>query len=210
MSYKMAHDHAMMTVAITGGIAMGKSSVVEDLRLIFSQEAFFDADQCVGELLTSGEICEKISKEFGNAVLGGDGKINRPFLRQQVFDSAKRRNALEDILHPEVFKCYLGFNQEAMASSTKILFADIPLLFETGKEYPRDLVIVVACDKDTQLDRLQRRPGLDPGLAFEMVQSQLPIEKKMELADHVIWNSGSRKQLQQQIKYFAQWLKQKI
>ena len=206
----MGHDDAMTTVAITGGIAMGKSSVLENLRKIFSREAFFDADQCVGELLTRGEICEKLKEEFGNAVLEGDGKINRSFLRHQVFDSAKRRAALEGILHPEVYKCYLDFTQEAMTNSASISFVDIPLLFETGKDYATDLVIVVACDRETQFDRLHRRPGIDPDLACRMMDSQWPIEKKMELADHVIWNSGSRKQLQQQTKYFAQWLKQKI
>lgn len=206
----MAHDHAMMSIAITGGIAMGKSSLLEGLRPIFGQGGFFDADQCVGELLTSRAICEKITAEFGNAVLDGNGNIDRSFLRHQVFDSAERRAALESILHPEVYKCYLEFNQEALASSAEIIFADIPLLFETGAQYARDLVVVIACDKQTQLERLQSRPGIDPEMACRMVESQLSIEEKMKLADHVIWNSGSRKQLQQQIEYFTQWLKQKI
>jgi len=206
----MSHEDSMTSVAITGGIAMGKSSVVENLRALFSKEAFFDADQCVGELLTRGEICEKLVAEFGDAVLQGDGEINRCFLRHQVFDSAKRRVALEDILHPEVYKCYLDFNREATSRSARISFADIPLLFETGNNYQADLVLVVACDKETQLDRLHSRPGITPELACRMLESQLPIEKKTELADHVIWNSGSREQLQQQTKYFAQWLKKKI
>jgi dephospho-CoA kinase len=206
----MAHVHAVMNVAITGGIAMGKSAFMGALRPIFDQESFFDADQCVGELLTRQGICEKISGEFGSAVLDSGGKINRSFLRHQVFDSAERRAALESILHPEVYKCYLEFTQEALASPAKIIFADVPLLFETGKKYTRDLVVVVACDKQTQLDRLQSRSGMDPEMASRMVAAQLPIEAKMKLADHVIWNSGSLKQLDQQIKYFAQWLKQKI
>ena len=207
---KLAQEHAMITVAITGGIAMGKSTVVENLRLIFPQEAFFDADECVRELLTRREICETLALEFGKAVLEGNGEINRSLLRSQVFDSAKRRATLEDILHPEVYKCYLKVNQEAVGDAASILFADIPLLFESEHEYSRDLVIVVACDKDTQLQRLQKRPGISSLLAARMVAAQLPVEHKVELADHVIWNSGTRKQLQQQTKYFAQWLKQKI
>lgn len=200
----------MITAAITGGIAMGKSAVVENLRLIFPQEAFFDADECVQELLTRREICEILASEFGEAVLEGNGEINRSHLRSQVFDSAKRRAALEGILHPEVHKYYLKVNQEAVGCSASILFADIPLLFESDHEYSQDLVLVVACDKDTQLERLQKRPEIDSLLAHRMVAAQLPIERKLELADHVIWNSGTRKQLQQQTKYFAQWLKQKI
>ncbi|MCP4849077.1 MAG: dephospho-CoA kinase [Verrucomicrobiaceae bacterium] len=206
----MAHDVAMTTVAVTGGIAMGKTSVFEELQALFPEEVYFDADQCVGELLTRRETCEKIQEEFGKAVLEGDGKINRSYLRYQVFDSAKRRAALENILHPEVYNCYLDFHQAAADNSARISFLDIPLLFESGDDYQRDVVIVVACDKDTQLERLNRRPGITSSLACRMVDSQWPIERKIELADHVIWNSGSQKQLQQQTKYFAQWLKQKI
>ena len=200
----------MVKVVITGGIAMGKSTVVENLRLIFPGEAFFDADECVQELLTRREICETIASEFGKTVLDRKGEINRSRLRSQVFDSAKRRATLEGILHPEVHKCYLKVNQEAVADAVSILFADIPLFFESEHEYSQDLVIVVVCDKDTQLQRLQKRPGIDSLLADRMVAAQLPVEHKVGLADHVIWNSGNRKQLQQQIKYFAQWLQQKI
>ena len=200
----------MITVAITGGIAMGKSTVVDNLRLIFPQEAFFDADECVREVLTRREICETLASKFGKAVLEGNGKINRSRLLNQVYNSAKRRTELEGILHPEVHKLYLKINQEAVGDAASILFAEIPLLFESKHERSQDQVIVVACDKDTQLQRLQERPGISSLLAARMVAAQLPVEHKAELADHVIWNSGTREQLQQQIKYFAQWLKQKI
>ena len=142
-----------------GELRWGSPPLWQHFGQLFDQGAFFDADQCVGELLTSGGICEKIGSEFGSAVLDSNGNINRTFLRHQVFDSAERRAALESILHPEVYKCYLEFTQEALASSAEILFADVPLLFETGKKYVRDLVVVVACDRQTQLDRLQSRSG---------------------------------------------------
>ena len=200
----------MIKVAITGGIAMGKSSLIKRLRCLLEKVEFFDADECVAELLTRKAICEKIVEEFGNSALDTDDNINRSYLRNQVFDSADRRAALESILHPEVHQCYLDLNREALAKSADIFIADIPLLFESGTKYSSDIVAVVACDEQTQLRRLEKRPGVTTDLARRMINAQLPIEEKMNLADHVIWNAGSPNQLQQQTVYFAKWLKNKI
>ena len=113
-------------------------------------------------------------------------------------------------MHPEVHQCYLDLNREALAKSADIFIADIPLLFESGTKYSSDIVAVVACDEQTQLRRLEKRPGVTTDLARRMINAQLPIEEKMNLADHVIWNAGSPNQLQQQTVYFAKWLKKKI
>ena len=85
----------MFTVAISGGIAMGKSTVSGCLRESFPDALFFDADACVSALLTRADICARIAAEFGSSVLTADGRIDRPHLRDQVFDSVDRRAALE-------------------------------------------------------------------------------------------------------------------
>ncbi|MCH2060376.1 MAG: dephospho-CoA kinase [Verrucomicrobiales bacterium] len=200
----------MINVAITGGIAMGKSSFLKELRLLLEGVEIFDADECVGELLTTEVICEKIVKEFGSAVLDNNETIDRSYLRHQVFDSVDRRAALEDILHPEVYQRYLDASRVALAESAKIFLADIPLFFETGSKYTGDVVAVVACDENTQLSRLAGRSGVKSSLARQMINAQLPIKDKMALADHVIWNAGSPKQLKIQTIYFAKWLNEKI
>ena len=199
----------MFVVAITGGIAMGKSSVTGRLRRSFAGAICFDADACVRRLLTDAEICRKIASEFGGSALTEDGQVDRPYLRSKVFDNASRRAALEGILHPEVRREFLS-RLEAARVAAPVFLADIPLLYETGYEYPRDVVLVVASDSATQRRRLLGRKGIDAPTANAMVAAQLPIEDKIARADHVIWNAGSEQQLDKQTNYFSKWLKMKI
>lgn len=199
----------MVVVGLTGGIAMGKSVVLAGIRTIIEDARIFDADQCVSELLTHKEICEKVSSEFGDSSLTDDGQIDRHYLRKRAFDSADQRAKLEGILHPGVHKEYLGALNLAERDNIPFLIADIPLLYESSYNYDQDLTLVVASDHKTQMERLLMRPGISEEMAQKMIEAQLPIEKKVELADHVIWNSGSIKQLEKQIYYFALWLKKK-
>ncbi len=200
----------MFTVVITGGIAMGKSTVSADLCEHFPEALFFDADASVSALLTRADICARIAVEFGESVLKADGHIDRPRLRDQVFDSVHRRAALENILHPEVRKAFISIQQSGEKSSAALLLADIPLLFESAHDYQYDRVLVVAADRQSQMERLLERPGIGLETAAQMVAAQLPNEEKMASADHVIWNSGSRNLLTEQIQYFVRWLKKKI
>ncbi len=200
----------MITVAITGGIAMGKSTVSASLRESFPTATFFDADACVAELLTRADICTRIASEFGQAALAKDGRIDRAYLRDQVFDSAERRAVLENILHPEVRGEFLAARQSGGAGPDPVMFADIPLLFESGHDYQADLVLVVATGGECQMRRLLARPGITPETARQMVAAQMPIGTKMRRADHVIWNAGSTRILHQQTQQFARWLKRKI
>ncbi len=188
---------------------MGKSSVTGRLAQVFQKAAFFDADASVRHLLTDAEICRKIAAEFGGSALTEDGQVDRPFLRSQVFDNASRRAALEGILHPEVRREFLS-RLDVARESAPVFFADIPLLYETGGEYPRDVVLVVATDPKTQRRRLLGRKGIDTQTATAMVAAQLPIDEKIAWADHVIWNAGSERQLDNQTNYFSKWLKMKM
>jgi dephospho-CoA kinase len=200
----------MYTVAITGGIAMGKSTVSAYLCEAFPQQRFFDADATVSTLLTRPEICAKIAREFGESVLTADGQIDRPYLREQVFDSVDRRAVLESILHPAVRNEFFNARSSGEGSSASLLIADIPLLFESANDYGVESVLVVASDSVTQMSRLLDRPGIDRETGRQMVAAQLPIEQKMARADHVIWNAGSRRILEKQTKQFASWLRKKI
>lgn len=188
---------------------MGKSTVAAHLCEFFPGALFFDADASVSALLTRTDICARIVAEFGEPALAADGQIDRPYLRDQVFDSVDRRAALEDILHPEVRREFIGMRRSGENSSAPLLLADIPLLFESAHDYPYDTVLVVAADRQSQMARLLERPGIGLETAARMVAAQMPIERKMASADHVVWNSGSRNLLTQQIQYFVRWLKKK-
>ena len=197
----------MQTICVTGGIAMGKTTVMNKLSEIFSESVFFDADKVVSGLLTTTDFRVKLKGIFGDESLTESGEINRTYIREQIFDSAEQRVKLENITHPEVKKEYIKIRQQAVTDNRKRLFADIPLFYETSSRYEFDYIVVVATDAETQLERLKDRPGMNHQMALNIINAQMEIKKKIDLSDKVIWNCGNQYQLNKQINYFVSWLK---
>ena len=198
------------TIAITGGIAMGKSTFCQLLQAELPRATFFDADACVQQLLTSSTIVARIGQEFGDSVLSSDGQLDRPRLREQVFDSAQQRAKLENILHPAVRQTFEDEREQASASPSpeaRVFLADIPLLFESDYRFEHDLAVTLAATPATQIRRLADRRGISRDLAENIIAAQMSIEEKMARADVVFWNEGRIGRLQQQTSDFIQWLK---
>lgn len=190
---------------------MGKSTAAQFLlKALPASSVLFDADAAVQQLLTNPDIVAKISQEFGDSVLSSDGQLDRPRLREQVFDSAQQRATLENILHPVVRKRYEDERQRLSASADqRVLLADIPLLFESDYRFEHDLSITLAASPETQIRRLADTRGLPKDLAKNIIAAQMPINEKMERADVVLWNEGRLARLEQQINDFTQWLRKK-
>ena len=200
----------LLTIALTGGIAMGKSTCALLLRAQLPDAGFFDADACVQELLTSPGIVANIAQEFGDSVLSSDGQLDRPRLREQVFDSAEQRARLENILHPVVRKRFEDERERLSApelGQAHVLLADIPLLFESDYHFERDLSVTLATTPSTQIQRLADTRGISRDLAENIIAAQMPIAEKMALADVVLWNEGQPGRLEKQITDFTQWLR---
>jgi dephospho-CoA kinase len=176
----------MPAIGITGGISTGKSTFCGCLREIVQPAEFFDADLAARSLAELPEVKQEILGQFGGGVFSPDGDLNRTKLRAIVFRQAAKRRALEQILHPR--------------NSPDFFFADIPLLYETGGETLCERVVVVACSRNVQLDRLAKRKSLKRSEAEQMINSQMPLEEKIKRADHVVWNNGDRVTLMEQAK----------
>ena len=200
-------SNKMQTICVTGGIAMGKTTVMNTLSELFPEAVFFDADKVVSGLLTTTDFRVKLRGIFGDESLTESGEINRTYIREQIFDSAEQRVKLENITHPEVKKEYIKIRQQAVTDNRKHLFADIPLFYETSSRYEFDYILVVATDAETQLERLKDRPGMNHQMALNIINAQMEIKKKIDLSDKVIWNCGNQYQLNKQINYFVSWLK---
>jgi dephospho-CoA kinase len=199
-----------LTIAITGGIAMGKSTCSQRLLSLLPGAVLFDADACVQQLLTSPEILAKLAQEFGDSVLSSDGQLDRPRLREQVFDSAQQRAKLENILHPVVRQRFEDERERVSAlQDHHVLLADIPLLFESDYRFEYDLAVTLAATPSTQIKRLADRRGISRDLAENIIAAQMPIAEKLARADVVFWNEGRLERLEQQISDFTQWLKKK-
>jgi dephospho-CoA kinase len=197
----------MPAIGITGGIATGKTAFCESLPDIVPGAKFFDADHAAHDLLELPEVKQEIRAEFGNGVFSRGGDLNREKVRAIILVDATKKRALEQILHPRIRHQWKA-EAKKHRNSPDFFFADIPLLYETGGEMLCDRVVVVACSYRVQLARLAARMSLKNGEAEQMIKSQMPLEKKVARADHVVWNNGSRAALIEQARFLAAFWQQ--
>lgn len=186
---------------ITGGIACGKSTVMERIRqhLGEGRVSGFSCDEVVHLLYSEPEVMQKIVKRFGEGILR-EGGIDRVALGGLIFEDKKGRQDLEGILHPSVLMALEAARAEAGGQvSVKLFVAEVPLYHEIGSTVAADHVIVVASSPDQQIRRLMHNRGLDKARSESMVGAQWPVLDKAAKATKVIWNDGSEEALDDQI-----------
>lgn len=180
----------MLRVALTGGIATGKSRCLSALRALGVPT--IDADQLAREVVAPGtDGLGAIVRRFGQQILDSNGSIKRDGLGSLVFGDAAARRDLEAIIHPRVYE---AITQWFATLGAPAGVADIPLLYETGREGDFDLVIVAACTPDQQLERLMSRNHLSLDAAQARIAAQWPLSDKVARADYVIDTSGTLEQ----------------
>jgi dephospho-CoA kinase len=177
-------------VALTGGIATGKSRCLSVLRALGVPT--IDADQLAREVVAPGtDGLWAIVRRFGQQILESNGSIKRDGLGSLVFSDAAARRDLEAIIHPRV---YDAITQWFATLEAPAGVADIPLLYETERESDFDVVIVAACTPAQQLERLMSRNGLSADAARQRIAAQWPLSDKVARADYVIDTSGTLEQ----------------
>jgi dephospho-CoA kinase len=175
----------MQRVALTGGIATGKSYCLR--RFASLGAATIDADRLAREAVALGSPgLQAVADRFGAGVLAADGSLDRAALGRVVFADPKARAALEAIIHPDVYR-RIGEWYVNLPAGTAVAIADIPLLFETGHQHDFDAVIVAACGPEEQVRRVMARDGLTEPDARARLAAQWPIAEKIARAAHVIW-----------------------
>jgi dephospho-CoA kinase len=175
----------VLRVALTGGIATGKSYCLE--RFAAHGAATIDADVLARIAVAPGTPgLAAIVARFGAGVLAPDTTLDRPALGRIVFGDGKARAALEAIVHPEVYRRIREWFAN-LPASTRVAIADIPLVFETGHNHDFDEVVVAACDPEEQVRRVMARDNLPDAEARNRLAAQWPIEEKIKRADRVIW-----------------------
>ena len=186
-----------MKIGLTGSIACGKSTVSSFLR--DSGYTVIDAD-AISHALTApgGAALPAIRKAFGDGVFSGD-TLDRRALGSIVFADPVKRAQLNAILHPMILSSIYAALDESDAPE-KLVFADVPLLYECQMEAHFDRVWVVAAQEETQLDRLMTRDQLTKDEAISRIRSQMPLEEKCRRADAVIMTDGPIAQTQKQVR----------
>ena len=193
-------------IALTGGIATGKSHV--RARLEASGIPTIDADVLARQAVAPGTAgLEEVRCRFGPAVVGPDGTLDRKALAHIAFSDPAARADLERIIHPQVRQAIDDWFQLLLRSDRPLGVADIPLLFETGRHRDFDAVIVAACHPAAQLRRLMARDSLDEADARQRIAAQLPIEEKVRQADYVIRTDGTPAETDAQVDRLATLLR---
>ena len=179
----------MLKVALTGGIATGKSYVLDQLRQ--RGVPCLDADLLAHGVEAAGtEATQAIAARFGD-VLAPDGAVDRRKLAPIVFADPAARHDLEAIVHPAVYRAIAaGLRAFELLGHSELAVVDVPLLYETGHAGDFDRVIVTACAPEIQVTRLVAR-GMPADEARQRLAAQWPTDEKAARADFVIRTDGS-------------------
>ncbi|MEY3976908.1 MAG: dephospho-CoA kinase [Pseudomonadota bacterium] len=181
----------MIRIALTGGIASGKSAVAA----LFEAHGVpvIDSDVIARDVVAPGSpALAAIRRRFGDVVLQSDGSLDRRALREQVFADPTARRDLETITHPAIRERMQAWSQTAPGPYQIHM---IPLLVESGGRRDFDRVLVVDCPEALQIQRVMQRDGVDASSAQKVLDAQASRAERLAIADDVIVNDGDRSKL---------------
>ena len=182
-------------IGLTGGIATGKSTVSK----LLSEYGFkiVDADIASRKAVEKGSTAlEQIKETFGDEAITSDGEMNRQYIGELIFNHPEKRL---ELIHPIVRTIMEQEKQQYLQQGYDVIM-DIPLLFENDLQDTVDEVWLVYTSESVQIERLMKRNNLDLDQAKARVHSQISIDKKSRMADHVIDNLGSKSELETLLK----------
>ena len=195
-----------MKIALTGGIACGKSLFAKFLRELGIQ--VLDADDVVHELeAPGGAAVAPIVARFGHDVLAPDGGIDRTALAECVFSDPASRADLEAILFPLV---RARFARESRACRGQITIHIIPLLFESHWETDYDILLCIASPVDLQISRMMQSRGYSRAHAEARLAAQWPVSEKAARCHYTVMNDSTPEHLRDEAQRLVAWLKEQI
>lgn len=185
-------------IGLTGSIATGKSQVSNYLR--DKGIKVVDADLIARDIVDIPIVKDEIKKTFGKNIYVNKN-LDRKKLAEIVFNNDKKRDILNDIMHPHIYKIIL----DEIKNSKDLVFVDIPLLFENEKVNEKfglkfDEIWLVYVDRETQIKRLMKRDGISRDYAEKKINSQISVEEKRKKADVIIDNSGTLEETFKQVE----------
>jgi len=194
----------LIKVGLTGNIGTGKSTVAKLFQKYGAH--VLDADKVVHNLLEREDIKKKLTEKLGSDILTPEGKIDRKKVAKKVFNDKKLLRWLENLLHPEVYREYEKFCK----TNGGICVLEAALIFEKGSQHRFDKTIVVYTPKEIAKRRAIKYRGLNEEEFERRWNLQMDIEKKKQLADFVIDNSGSLEETEKQVKEIVKKLREQL
>jgi dephospho-CoA kinase len=185
-------------VALTGGIATGKSHVRAEFERLGVPT--IDADVLARAAVAPGTPgLTAVASRFGGDVLDATGALDRKKLASIVFENPDARRDLEQIIHPAVRQAIDDWFA-GLPATRPFAIADIPLLYETGRAGEFDAVVVTTCDPETQVRRVMARDAVSESEARQRIAAQLSSEDKTRRATHVIHTDGAFEETARQVR----------
>ena len=179
----------MITLGLTGGLGMGKTTAARFLHERGAQ--IVDTDELARQLVQPGQpALSEIQTVFGKNIVAPNGELRRDELARIVFADAAARKKLEAILHPRIQERWFAQVETWRREDRALAVVVIPLLFETRAESHFDKIICVACSAENQRQRLLAR-GWTPEQIEQRIAAQWPVEQKTARSDFVVWTEGA-------------------
>ena len=190
----------MLLVGLTGGLATGKSTVARLFRDCGA--TLIDADRLARQVVQPGAPAWRdIVRTFGKQVLRPDRTLDREALAGIVFRDRTKLQKLNAIVHPRVARKQARLTRKIVRKAPKaVIIYDVPLLFEAGVDKRVDKIIVVTAPLKTQILRLQKRDGLTRTEALRRLRAQLPLSRKVRLADYILRGSLPGARLRREVQ----------
>ncbi len=186
-----------LVVGLTGGIGTGKSSALK----VFSRlgAATVSLDQIAHDQARPGRPAYKlIVKDFGSCILKNDGTIDRALLGRVIFSDKRAKAGLERATHPLILKEMT----QLIGKKKGVVIVDVPLLFEKKLQDKFDATVVIACKPNEQIKRIINRDGVSSSEARRRIAAQLPLAKKVSMADVTIHNDKSPRHLSAKVREY--------
>jgi dephospho-CoA kinase len=185
-----------LRVALTGGIASGKTTVANLFAALGA--SVVDTDELAREVVAPGtDLLKEITEHFGPEFLTAEGGLERRKLRERIFSEPAERRWLEERTHPAI---RLLTDARCDSATGAYCLVAIPLLVETGGEKRFDRVLVVDCEPEMQVARLMARDGITRAAALRMLSAQVSREARLSVADDVVRNDGDIAYLRDQVQ----------
>ena len=197
-----------MIIGITGSIGTGKSTVSN--YLISKGYSVVDADKISKGAYNIGSNGYKaILEVFGLEILNSNGEVDRKKIKKIVFDNSNMLQRLNMAIHPIIIN-EIEKEIEILLESQNVVFLDAPLLIETELHKKVDKIIVVACDKNEQINRIIKRDKITADMAISIINSQMSIDEKLKFADYVVYNNSTIENLYSQVEEIILEIKKEI
>lgn len=186
-------------IGLIGGIGAGKTTLSHEMAE--HGGLVINADVHAREAIEDDDVKQQLREVFGDEVITSDGEVNRGRLADLIFENQRNRQIVESLVHPKVAARRQKMIAQAQADpDVKFIVLDVPLLFEVRLNEQCDHVVFVDTSRERRLQRLSDRRGWTDSELERREKNQMPLDRKREMADHVIDNNASEADAQRQVR----------